>query len=138
MSSCYDSLERPDWRQAKRFNSWDDVQKQILQTQDDPLHQTNPQDYVILTPSLVEIRNFIDLLSQNIVPKHDTSVFWGMVGLIIKVHDHPTYSYLLEVLIRLRRFHKTSTVPNPAFLECCAMFVTRLKSSIAFVAIRKA
>ena len=88
MNDCYDALERPDWRHVKRFNSWDDVHKQLLQSQDDPLHQRNPQDFVILTPSLDGLRIFIDFFSQNLEPKHDTSVFVGMVGLIIKVHNH--------------------------------------------------
>jgi hypothetical protein len=87
VSSCYDALERQDWRHVNFFNSWDDVQKQILKTQDDPLHQTTHQEFAILTPSLLQLRTFTDFFSQHLVPKHDTSVFWGIVGLIIKVYN---------------------------------------------------
>lgn len=88
VSSCYDSLERQDWRDVNFFNSWDDVQKRVLQTQDD--HQTTHQEFAMLTPGLIQLGTFSEFFSDHIVPKHDTSIFWGMVGLIIKVYNHRT------------------------------------------------
>lgn len=56
-----------------------------MKTQDNSPHQSSSQDFAILNPALIHLRTFIDFFSQQLVPKHDTSVFWGMVGLVIKV-----------------------------------------------------
>ena len=85
MSSCCESLERDDLRQASVFNSWEDVQKQLARAQSDPLQKLDHQEFSMLTSSLSHTWRFTDFFSNQIVPKSDTSIFWGLVVLSIKV-----------------------------------------------------
>jgi hypothetical protein len=80
-SSCKESLERGDLRQANLFNSWDDVQKQVVNAQDDATRQ----EFAMLAPSLVQLRTFTEHNFCQLVPSHDTSIFLGLLGLILKV-----------------------------------------------------
>lgn len=55
----------------------------------------------MLTSGLNQLWNFTDIFSNQIVPKLDTSIFWGLVALSIKVGiDPPWVLYALRLTLR--------------------------------------
>ena len=100
MSSCCDTLERDDLRQVSVFNSWEDVQKQLARAQSDPLQKLDHQEFSMLTSSLSQLWNFTDFFSNQMVPKLDTSIFWGLVVLNIKVGTNPRVLHALRMTLR--------------------------------------
>ena len=79
---CCESLERDDFKQVSLFNSWDDLQTQIKSKHSSvPIHQ----EFAILEPGLTKLRTFTDYHLRRLVPTLETSLFWGLVRLLIKV-----------------------------------------------------
>jgi hypothetical protein len=100
VSLCCDALERDDLRQVSVYNSWDDVQKQILM---DTSNQPHNQDLAMLAPRLTNLRTFTDFWLRQLIPQLDTSIFWGLVRLIVKVFMNLTaiHEKLTKVTLKL-------------------------------------
>jgi len=63
-------------------NTWDDLQWQMIEVQQ---HASSQQEFEMLKPGLMKLRTFTDYYVRQLIPKLDTSIFWGFVRLVIKV-----------------------------------------------------
>ena len=111
MISCCDDLKRDDLRQVSFFNSWEDVQKQVVRAQSDSLQKLSHQEFLMLTSSLHHLWDFTDFISNQIVPKLDTSIFWGLVVLSIKVASDPPWGFHALRLTLRTSLLKTKKAP---------------------------
>jgi hypothetical protein len=81
-----DSLERDDLRYVSSYNSWQAAHEQIVKAQENPVHQAISQEFAMLLSSFKNLRSFIENLSVQVSPrKIETSIIWGLLGLIAKV-----------------------------------------------------
>lgn len=46
----------------------------------------SPSEFAMLAPGLLHLKIFLESLSTRFEPNLDTSVVWGMIVLITKVH----------------------------------------------------
>ncbi|KAL8926612.1 MAG: hypothetical protein Q9172_001711 [Xanthocarpia lactea] len=82
-SAACQSLEAEDLRHVSIFNSWEDTQRQMVRSYGG--QQTISQELALLIPASKHLKTFTDSLDAQVEPKLDTSVFWGLFGLIVKL-----------------------------------------------------
>ncbi|KAI1737183.1 hypothetical protein F4680DRAFT_460693 [Xylaria scruposa] len=75
---CCESLERDDLNQVTCFSSWDDLQKQMVNGQ-------HHQESASLQPAMMKMKAFIDNWTYLFDTKFNTSVFWGLLRLVVKL-----------------------------------------------------
>jgi len=81
-----DSLERDDLRYVSAYKSWQEAHEQIVKAQETPVHQAISQEFAMLLSSFTNLRSFIGNLSVQVSPRNlETSMIWGLLGLIAKV-----------------------------------------------------
>lgn len=85
VSAVCDSLERDDLRYILVYNSWQDVYEQMVRAQGDSTHKAASHEFAMLMSVLKNLRLFVGNLSIHGSPNLETSIFWGLLGLIMKV-----------------------------------------------------
>jgi hypothetical protein len=86
LHSVCDYLERDDFRYVSAFMSWEEAHEQIVKAQENIVHQTVFQEFAMFLPSFANLKSFIENLSVQVSPRSvETSIIWGLIGLITKV-----------------------------------------------------
>jgi hypothetical protein len=83
-SAC-SSLERHDLRRVLHDCTFDRVQAQFPKAESDQLQPVAFQEFVILSSRLNCLEKFVTFAMMEAEPKAEPSVFWGGVGLVVKV-----------------------------------------------------
>lgn len=80
------SLERDDFRYVSAFKSWEEAHEQIIRAQENIVHQAISQEFAMFLPSFANLKSFVENLSVQVSPRNvETSIIWGLIGLITKV-----------------------------------------------------
>ena len=91
----------------------------------------------MLTSSLKQLWDFTDFFSNQIVPKLDTSTFWALVALTIKVGVDPTWGlHALRLTLRISLL-KTKETPWAAYLECSLAYAITSRDLTTIAVIRQ-
>ncbi|KAI1408047.1 hypothetical protein F5Y13DRAFT_205132 [Hypoxylon sp. FL1857] len=82
LSTCCGRLERDDLHQVLDYNSWDDLQDQIVKSRGD---ESTHQEFAMFAPGLMKLKTFTESWVSRAGPKMDTSAIWGFTRLVIKL-----------------------------------------------------
>jgi hypothetical protein len=80
VGTCRTGLEPDDLHQVLDFNSWYDLQDQILNGD-----ESSHREMAMLAPGLMKLKTFSDAWIHKVGPRVDTSAIWGFTRLAIKL-----------------------------------------------------
>lgn len=78
-------MEPHDRRTIRSFRTYEDVQEHVFVEQDEEASEAALQELAMLQPRLVDLKNFSDFFATQLRPTLDTSMFWGLIGLLLTV-----------------------------------------------------
>ena len=80
-------MEPHDRRTIRSFRTYDEVQEHVFVEQDEEASEAARQELASLQPRLIDFKNFSDFFATRLGPTLDTSVFWGLLGLLFTVRN---------------------------------------------------
>lgn len=83
MNSCCSSLESDDLRQVIVNNTWDDLRWLLLKSEDGDA--SGHREFALLVPAVTNLKRFANIWIQQSIPNGDTSVFCGLLRLVVMV-----------------------------------------------------
>ncbi|KAJ8067171.1 hypothetical protein OCU04_004538 [Sclerotinia nivalis] len=92
VGAVYDSLERDDVRYISVYNSWKDAHEQIVAIDGDVAHPAVSHELNMLLSAAKSLKLFVESFLTEARPTLETSIFWGLLRLIVKVSfKNPLY-----------------------------------------------
>ncbi|KAF2722639.1 NB-ARC and TPR domain protein [Polychaeton citri CBS 116435] len=85
VATSSNSLERNDKAQISRITSLDDVQQLFIRPSSSPFPASTSRELSSLALALEKIENFAVFVSDQAKPPTDNSIFWGLVGILVKL-----------------------------------------------------
>lgn len=78
-------MEPQDRHIIRNFRTYRDVKEHVLVEEDE--ETSRAQELALLQPRLIDLKNFGDFFATQLRSTLDTSVFWGLLGLLLTVRD---------------------------------------------------
>lgn len=70
----------------RSFRTHGDVQKHVIDEQDEAASDISLQELAMLRPRLLDLRIFSDFFAERLGPILDPGIFWGLIGLLLTVN----------------------------------------------------
>jgi hypothetical protein len=78
-------MEPHDCRTIRSFRTYEDVRKHVFVEHDAEASEAALQELAMLQPRLLDLKNFSDFFATQLRSTLDTSIFWGLLGLLLTV-----------------------------------------------------
>lgn len=82
-------MEPQDRRTIRSFRTYEDVREYVFVEQDEEASEAALQELAMLQPRMVDLKDFSDFFTSHLHPAPGTSVFWGLLGLLLTVSQAP-------------------------------------------------